>query len=198
MMNSHCKFALLLGGSLCSALSFVKADVIPGGFAVDRYSSLWEHSPFTVSSIQQLVIPPGFADKLALVGIIKIGSENMVTLFNKDSLERISVSTNSSPEGMKIVSVELDKDPQKDSVTIQKGDEIAKVKFDKIPAGSGQVAQTAGNPPLAPVSPGVARPITAPPVRVAVTGRVARIVSPAPYSGQPGGQQLPPLPGSVH
>src|SRR5271155_1613230 len=125
------KLALLLGGSLCSALSSVNADALPGGFAVDRYSSLWQHSPFTVSSIQQEAIQPGFADKLALVGIAKIGSEDMVELLNKESLERINVSTTSSPQGLKIVSVELNSDPMKDCVTIQKGDEIAKVKFDK-------------------------------------------------------------------
>ena len=139
-----------------------------------------------------------FADKLTLVGIAKIGNEDIVTLLNKESLERISISSNLNPQGLKIVSVELNTDPLKACVTIKKGDEIAKVQFDKTLAEGGKASSTPGNNAATPPIPsGIARPMVIQP-HAPISERVVRIVSPVPYSGQASGgnQLLPPRPGS--
>src|ERR1700677_3427445 len=195
-MKPRNKFSLLLWGGLCCAFSLVKGDVLPGGFPADRYSTLWEHSPFTISSIQQEAVPPGLADKLTLVGLAKVCEEDIVTLLNKESMERIYLRTNTSPQGLKIVSVELNADPMKACVTIQKGNETARVVFDTNAPTGGQVAVSpnpVNNPGAArsfpaPVQPAPPQPATAP-----VSPRVVRIISPVPPSGN---IPLPPLPGS--
>jgi hypothetical protein len=191
------KFSLLLGGGLCCAFSLVRADVVPGGFPADRYASLWEHSPFTTASVQQEAAPPGFADKLTLVGLAKVGDEDIVTLLNKESQERINLSTNKSPQGLKIVSVELNADPMKACVTIQKGNETAKVRFDKSTSGGGQMASVANpvfnNAGVVQSAPNNPQPRVPRPVTVPVSERVVRIISPAPPDGS---IPLPPRPGS--
>jgi hypothetical protein len=177
------KFRILLLGGFCCIFSLARAGVIPDGFPVSRYTSLWEHSPFTTASVQQEVSPDGFASKLALVGVARIGSEDMATLLNKESQERITVSSQPNDQGLKLVLVESNADILKASVTIQKGGETAKVKFDQSllavtqspPNGTNNVMQQ-GIPPF-PRQPNINPSASAPrPVR-----RVLPI--PAPMQG---------------
>ena len=162
------KYGILLFGGLCCVFSSLCAGEIPSGFPVERYSSLWEHSPFTIASIQQEASPAGFAQNLAVVGVAKIGDKDMVTLLNKQSLERVTVTSDSSnAQGMKIVSVAADTDPLKTSVTIQKGSEVAKVGFDKTMIDKANA--TPQNMTSAPMQP-------------------------IPVAGQPPNPNMPPIP----
>lgn len=175
---SH-RFSLFVAGSVLSILSsFAKAGVVPEGYPIGRYSSLWEHSPFTIASVQTDTVQANFASKLALVGLAKIGSDNLVTLLNKDSQERISVSSEANEQGIKLVSVDADSDPLKTTVTIQQGNETAKVKFDPallaapsapVPGSPGVThppnvphPQTTGAPPPVPVRVRRSLPIPSP------------------------------------
>lgn len=138
-------FAIFFGIWLWGAFSSAQEAVIPAGFGVDRYASLWEHSPFTIASVQQDATPAGFAEKLALVGVAKIGTENLATVINKDSQERISVSSKPNDQGWKLIAVDSDPDLLKVVATIQSGNETAKVRFD--PALIAASAQPQPQPP---------------------------------------------------
>ena len=132
---------LLLGGGLFCALPFAWAGAIPEGYAVERYSALWEHSPFSLATVQPQA-QPSFAQNLALVGIARIEGEDMVTLLNRVSQERFTVGTEPNADGIAVVSVDTDSDPLKTRVSIRKGSEVATVSFDK-----GLLALTQSPPP---------------------------------------------------
>jgi hypothetical protein len=123
-------FALAACSCVCAA-SLARGGVIPDGLPVNRYAALWQHSPFTIASVEQVVVQAGFASKLALVGIARIGSEDIVTLLNKESQERFTVGAKPNDQDLKLVSVEPNADPLKAAATIQKGGEVAKVRFDQ-------------------------------------------------------------------
>ncbi|MGB8354682.1 MAG: hypothetical protein WCD79_12385 [Chthoniobacteraceae bacterium] len=164
------------------------AGGIPDGYPVDRYKSLWEHSPFTIASVQQEVVPAGFASKMALVGIAKIGSEDLVILLNKDSQERLNVGPQANEQGIKLISVEPNSDPLKVCVTIQKGSEVAKVKFD--PALLSASAAAPNNPgniqPQQPVPANQGQIMPPPAGSNPPVVRVRRSLPiPAPYPVQP-------------
>ena len=162
----------------CLASPMVRAGVIPVGYSLDRYSSLWKRSPFTIASVQQEVVPAGFASKFALVGLAKIGSEDVVTLLDKESQERIILSSQEGAQDLKLILVERDADPLKTSVTIQKGGETGRVKFDPS-------LLAAANPPspAAPASAGAqVTPVQPSPQLL----RVRRSLPiPSPYQAQP-------------
>jgi len=122
-----------------------KAGPVPEGYPVDRYSTLWKRSPFTIASVQQDAVPDSFASKLALVGVARIGSEDFVILLNKDSQERINVSSITNGQGLKLIAVEANPDPLKASATIQKGTEIANVKYDQTLLAASSVPVPAVN-----------------------------------------------------
>lgn len=105
-----------------------EAKAIPDGYKVERYTTLWEHSPFTIASAVEDAPEP--AAKLVLAGLAKIGTEDMVTLLNKDSQERMIVTQMPNAQGYKLVSVESNEDPLKVVVTLIKGNESLKVRFD--------------------------------------------------------------------
>ena len=131
MTSRFHSFGFLLGGAIFCALSFARGgSAIPDGYPADRYAPLWTHSPFTLASVQQEAAP-GFAQNLAVVGIVRIGSEDWVTLLNKQSQERFIVGAEPDEQGVKVVAVVTDADPLKTRVTIQKGGELATVGFDR-------------------------------------------------------------------
>ena len=201
-----CRVSVLLWVGIICAASFANAGVIPDGFPVNRYVSLWEHSPFTIASVQQEVAPEGFASRLALVGVAKIGSEDVVTLLNKESQERFSVGAKPDAQGLKIVTVEPNADPLKVSVTIQKGGETGRVKFDQTLLAA---VQAAPGPPnnVAPqnVAPQQQPPNQGPivsnlPMPPLVPLRMRRSMPiPTPFSTQPNNRpQTPVMPVPPH
>jgi len=191
-------FGILLGCGIFCVFSSAGAGEVPAGFPVERYSTLWEHSPFTTSSVQQDSAPPGFAQNLALVGIARIGDEDVITLLNRQSLERFIVSSaRPNKQGLKVVSVSSDADPLKTSVTLQMGGETGKVGFDKVllaqtqsappPQQPGQVMLNAPQPPN-PNAPPV------PQTRIRRLPAVPGLSPGPPGSTAPPGPAAPPAP----
>ncbi|HWB58229.1 MAG TPA: hypothetical protein VG733_02005 [Chthoniobacteraceae bacterium] len=152
MMNIRLqkKIAFLLAGGIGAALPFLMAadrqasddDAIPKGYPMNRYALLWEHSPFIVASAEQEAPPPSFAQNLVLGGV-----GDVVTVVNRTTQERFTVDTKPNEQGIKVVSVQMDDDPLKTKVTLQKGAETATISFDR---GMLAMAQT---PPAQPARP---------------------------------------------
>lgn len=124
-------FLFLVAGCLGSEWLFAADQPIPKSHPVDRYESLWKRSPFTLSSVSDpVVVAAGFARQLALAGVAKIGSVELVTLVNKQSQERLLISSQPNAQGIRLVSLQSDPDPSKITATIEKGVETAVVRFD--------------------------------------------------------------------
>lgn len=128
------------------------AGPVPEPQPAERYSALWQKNPFTIASVEDAP-QAGFAQNLAVVGIAKIGGEAIVTVLNKQTQERFTMDSSGGPQGMKVVSVSMDTDPLKASVTIRKGGETATVGFDRAllamtqsPAPPAGVTEQAASP----------------------------------------------------
>jgi hypothetical protein len=188
-------FFTLLACRLCGAAARAEEKAVPQGYAVERYAALWERSPFTTASAVEDA-PPAAA-KLALAGLARIGSEDTVTVLNKESQERIIVTQTPNAQGYKLVSVEPNADPLKVVVTLLKGDESIKVRFDPtLLAAQSKTAPPPGQNPLPnanplgmptampvarPLNPGsVERQVRRPPIPLPVIPNRAPITPPTP------------------
>lgn len=147
------RFAVLLAGGIFAISAVARAgsgseEVIPKGYPMGRYAPLWEHSPFVLASVTEPPAP-GFAVNLAVVALAKIGDEDVVTVVNKQSQERITLDARPNEQGIKVVSVVADPDPLKAKVTLQKGSETATVSFDRalmaVPQAPAAPALTTAN-----------------------------------------------------
>ena len=124
------QFGILLTGAVCCVCAPARGDTIPNGYAVERYSALWQHSPFTLASVQQPAAP-GFAANLAVVATATIDDEQIVTFVDRVSHERFTVGGTPNEDGIKVVSVDGNDDPLKTRVTLQKGSDTATVGYDR-------------------------------------------------------------------
>jgi hypothetical protein len=118
---------LLLAGS-----GHADEQVIPQGYPVERYEPLWKKSPFSLASANAVAaVPAGFADSLALTGVMKIGGEVYVSVVDKVTKERQMLSAKAEGQAILVEKLELaDNDPGKVAVTLRKGGEISLLRYD--------------------------------------------------------------------
>lgn len=167
MKSRFHRFAILLAGGICGVFAPARGDggntggapddgAIPKGYPMARYAPLWEHSPFVLASVAEAPAP-GFAQNLAVVAIARVDDEDLVTVVNKQSQERITLDGQPNAQGMKVVSVEADTDPLKTKVTLQKGGETATLGFDRAlmtaPQAPAREIITTSNNRLSPATP---------------------------------------------
>jgi hypothetical protein len=134
-------FVLSLGFSALPAAE----SPVPQGFPAERYEALWKKSPFTLSSAGPEDGPAGFAQNLALTGVAQVGSDTLITLFNRQTQQRFLVSTKEPVDGINLVSVTTDRDLSKVSAVLKKGGETGTVKYDM--ATINMPSANAGGPP---------------------------------------------------
>jgi hypothetical protein len=174
---------------LLTGFGYADEQVIPQGYPVERYEPLWKKSPFSLSSANAVVAAPaGFADSLALTGVMKIGGEVYVSVVDKVTRERQMLSTKAEGQAILVEKLDLaDNDPSKVAVTLKKGEEISLLRYDmdflkqmaavSAPATPVPVPMQAAPPPVVnanPAAPRIAPPApTRPPVQ-------RRIIIPAP------------------
>lgn len=195
-------FCALTASRLYIVSARAEEKAIPQGYTAERYSALWERSPFTIASAADAAPAEPVAAKLVLAGVVKIGSDDIVTLLNKDSQERILVTQTPNAQGYKLVSVEQNSDPLKVVATLQKGTESIKVRFDPSqfvvqsssqPQPPGQNPLPNANLPGMPV-PARSLPLGSQPVMPGSPERVVRR-PPIPLPVIPNRQSaVPPLP----
>lgn len=154
----HLSRTLLIAVSLCHvAMAAAPTPVTP-----NRYSRLWNDSPFTTKPI--IVAPPTINpfEDYALGGVTPLDGTYLVTLFNKKKPEeRVSIPGNTL--GFKVVEVRPGKEgPLSTSVVISNGSRTGTVGFDekllvvKAPPANKQQPGRPGMPvmPGQPVQPG--------------------------------------------
>ncbi len=117
---------------LLTLLGIVWAEeaAIPSSFPTERYQPMWERSPFVLPTPEVAVVETGFADDLVLTGYSKIGEAYYVTLQNKKTQQKVIVSPDEAPDGMKVSTVLDNSNLLEVIVVLTKGDNKAEVKFD--------------------------------------------------------------------
>lgn len=156
MIFANIRFRLLaIAASICIT-RVALAGPVPSPQPAERYSALWQKSPFTIASVEEAP-KANFAQNLAVVAIARIGNDDTITLLNKQSQQRFQVGIKQDSDGYKVLSVTMDSDPLKVVVKLQKGNETATVGFDKAllaantspPPPPGQPQNTQSQPPPA-------------------------------------------------
>lgn len=109
--------------------SFSQDDFSPKPLQIDRYEHIWQQSPFVVETpiAQQSA---GLEQQYFLTGIASLNSAPVVFLFDRKSLSRVMVTPDNPAQGIQIVSVDSNPDPQKASVTIKVDQEQAIIHYD--------------------------------------------------------------------
>lgn len=142
--------------ALILPLAAMSGANIPQGYTAERYASMWQRSPFTLSSVVEAP-QAGFAEQLTLASIMQIGDKPYVTILNKQTQKRFTVAPGSPADGIEVVSVTNPTSPKEAVVQLKKGAESGSVKFDltllrataAVPQpGQPQPPQTPGQPAM--------------------------------------------------
>jgi hypothetical protein len=123
------KFIVCLSLAVLGDAPLWAESTMPKGYDVSRYEMLWKRSPFTLSSAGDETTF-GFAQDMILGGIAKIGNTEMITIVDKKTQRRLLISPTAQPDGISLVSIQMDNDLKKTSATIRKGGETATIKYD--------------------------------------------------------------------
>ncbi len=134
-----CGVALLLW----SISSEGRAQDIPSGFKVDRYTQLWEHNPFTLMKPAAPERQASPFEKLVLASWMKNGGEAEVLVQNSETNEVQRITAAPNQNNLHLVEMHPNPDPQLVEVVISDGKEQGTVKF------RSNSQPNTGQPPLA-------------------------------------------------
>jgi hypothetical protein len=123
----------LLGSATIATLSGNDQVVIPSAMAEDRYQAMIMRSPFSVATPEEEPGAPSFAEKLFVVGLAKLGDEDMVTISSRGNSDRpfTLAGKDDEFEGISLVSVEWSDEVGKSRVTLRKGSEVGVIQFNE-------------------------------------------------------------------
>jgi hypothetical protein len=115
---------------------------LPKALELSRYAALGKKSPFTLASA---TAEAAFAKELVLGGYVRLEGEDYVMVANKTKPERILVGRKPSPSAQGMILLDLKKDPLGDpsklQAKIQKGSEMAELKYEVTGGGAAPAAQ---------------------------------------------------------
>ena len=138
---------LLLALSLAGAGLLSAEDALPQGAGIDRYHVIWERSPFTVASSDE--VPKA---TWILAGMTESETTPVLFLVNRDTQERMVVTKTPNAKGFSVESVHYDANPMRTSARIKVSTTdpaLVTVTFDPAllvvnnPAPAGATAATA-------------------------------------------------------
>ena len=132
-MTSRIVAFSILAVSTCVPIFAADQPVIPEAMPNDRYDLMIARSPFSVATPEVEPSAPSFAEKLFVMGIAKLGSEDMVTISSRGTTDRpfTLVGTEDAFEGISLVSVEWSDEVGKSRVTLKKGSEVGVIQFNE-------------------------------------------------------------------
>lgn len=104
----------------------------PKPYPVERYETGWNTNPFTLKTAAPAVQKESFAKDLALANMSEINGEQIVVLMNAKTRERIRLtSANRDPNGINIKSVHIANSLKDSYAEVEKGGEVAVLKYDE-------------------------------------------------------------------
>ena len=121
---------LLSAGFMMKAVQAGTENDIPQAYPVERYEPVWKKSPFTLSSAADAVVAGGSSDRLKLTGVLKIGEQPYVSLYDSESKERFLVTSETNSRGIRLESVQTSDDLSKVTVALTLNGEPVKLHYD--------------------------------------------------------------------
>lgn len=159
-----CRALMLFGGALIASADLASAETPfepPQALPSDRYSPIWERSPFELKVIGEPTVNlRSFAENLSLAGFSDVEGQITVHLKDKSSGGYIKL-TNQTPSdsGIAFDKIVENSDPRLVKVSLRKGsetaqvgyaqDQIAPVQAGVLGAGAAQAASMMGRKPAA-------------------------------------------------
>lgn len=157
MNSKHYALVLMLG----FPLRMVFADDLPKPFAIARYQTMMDRSPFAVATAVVPVTAPSFAKDLYIANAAKSEGGGLVTVASStDKNFKKYLTTAAAVDGYTITGIEWSDKVGATKVTIAKDGQTATLSFNEAllrqPAGPGQVPvppNKEGQPPPAAAQP---------------------------------------------
>ncbi len=152
---------VLLGGYWVSFSVCGGEAVIPEAYPIERYEPVWKKSPFTLSSVADAGPTGGLSDKFKLTGMLIIGEEPYVSIYDTENKERFLISRQVNAQGIKLETVQAGDDLTKVVANLSKGGETFSLHYDidYLKQASGQSPMNVpGNIPNQTMSPNQGHP----------------------------------------
>ncbi|MDD5261486.1 MAG: hypothetical protein PHD76_06510 [Methylacidiphilales bacterium] len=121
---------VLLGGYLVSFSVCAGEVVIPEAYPIERYEPVWKKSPFTLSSVPDAGPTGGLSDKFKLTGVLKIGDEPYVSIYDTENKERFLISRQVNAQGVKLDALQTSDDLSKVVANLSKSGETFSLHYD--------------------------------------------------------------------
>jgi hypothetical protein len=129
------------------------STAVPEPVPLGKYDALIQRSPFAPATAPPAPPAPGFAENLFVNGLARIGSRDIVMVYDQQQATTFTLATGQKNDrGISIASVEWAKKVGNSKVTVRKGDQFAVLQFDTAklkpsePQGAPQAAPGQYNP----------------------------------------------------
>jgi hypothetical protein len=104
-------------------------DQVPAGFSPERYAHLWERNPFTLVTPASPQAAASVFDKLALVSWFQAGKNAVVFVQNTETNEVQKITTNPNAQGLRLLELHPNPNPQAVEVVIADNTQRGPVRF---------------------------------------------------------------------
>ncbi|MEI6337372.1 MAG: hypothetical protein WCQ57_02165 [Verrucomicrobiota bacterium] len=101
----------------------------PAVHPAQRYQHIWEKSPF-VTAAPVVQESGGLAQRFALTGVASVQNQPVIFVLDRQSLSRLVVTGVRNQQGLELVSVENQTDPEQSRATIRLGMEQTVIRYD--------------------------------------------------------------------
>jgi len=135
---------LLIVAGLMACLGKASAQVVPPqSHEVGRYAVIWERAPF-VAATEVSPAAESIAKRFAITGFAKVGGEEVVFVFDRKGLGRITLTKGAPINGVELVSVTEGVEARDLKALVRAQGETAEIVFDaSLSADKGEKAKGA-------------------------------------------------------
>ncbi len=115
----------------------------PSKYDAERYRHIWEKSPFVTEAPAALQQSAGLAQRFILTGAASLQDQPIIFVLDRTSLTRLMVTKEVNQQGLVLVSLKEEANPQKSQATIRLGSEEGVIRYDPAAVLSVNKASTA-------------------------------------------------------
>jgi hypothetical protein len=124
---------------LLAILPCAHAQVIPAGFNVERYASVWERNPFAPATTAAPTVRRSVFDNLYLTSWLIDGDKKAIWVENLDTKEVQRIVAEPNQKSLRLIEMHPNPNPRSVEAVISDGKELGTIKFrydDQPPSGS--------------------------------------------------------------
>jgi len=101
----------------------------PTPFAENHFDRMIAQSPFSLPTIEEVTVQPGWADAFRISSILRIGDQLIVILNEQGKPDPITVRTRENRQGLRLVQLNESNDPRQVSAVIARNGQQATVRY---------------------------------------------------------------------